>query len=136
MKCQRYSRCNRCLKLMYKLRVARYQELRRLYIDTNPHKDDMGNVLMGLRAIDRLLRARVEVGRAYRRWKRGQLPPPEPFTFGPMRLIAPIVIDRARFEAEEREHHNALRRHVADGCWLPGCHACHMAANLPKPRSL
>lgn len=71
MKCERYNRCNVCLKLNYKLRSKQYQELRRRVIEEAP-KDENGALIIPRKQLDSLVRQRLAIGRAYRRWKRGQ----------------------------------------------------------------
>lgn len=69
--CSRYHRCNRCLKLNYKLRVAYYQEFRR-WLWEEIDRDEHGRMLLTETMVNTLMHKRLAIGRAYRRWKRGK----------------------------------------------------------------
>lgn len=69
MTCESGNRCSRCLKLQYKLRVRQYQEARRSMFEDSD-KDKLGNLIVHPSCIDSLMRLRLKIGRAYRRWKR------------------------------------------------------------------
>lgn len=71
MTCESGNRCTRCRKIQYKLRVKHYQEARRSMFEDSD-KDKLGNLIVHPSCIDSLMRARVNIGRAYRRWKRSK----------------------------------------------------------------
>lgn len=75
MTCESGNRCTRCRKIQYKLRVKQYQEARRSMMEDSD-RDAMGNLLVHPSRIESLMRDRVRIGRAYRRWKRVKCPSP------------------------------------------------------------
>lgn len=73
MECERYSRCNTCLKKNYKLRAKQYQDYRRWLFETSDRfGTERGALIIPEHHIKTLMSFRLAVGKAYRRWKRGQ----------------------------------------------------------------
>lgn len=73
MRCERGNRCNRCRKLAYKLAARQYEEARADFLERYAvDKEGYGGIILDgvpFRAVEHLMRLRLEVGRAYRRWK-------------------------------------------------------------------